>query len=498
MRQSCHPRADKKNREPMKIAIDFGTSYSAAGVMRHGTIELVRFGNEHQFRTAAYFPLELPARDAFNPTPEVQAQIERSVNASMAEQERAQARRADHLREAARLPEPERSQQIRMAPTAPNATRDQYLRIETEAARRQWYAEMLAAGAPLDLRDAVFGEPAIDAYLADQNGRIVVSPKSMLGYNLTQQNRNTVLGILSKVLGHIRTHAENEFGEQISKALIGRPVKFRSTLGEAGTMQALDITTEAALAAGFEEVDFMEEPIAAAWEYHTSLAQPTTALIVDIGGGTTDVALANLGTGLIAPEILNTWGIPMGGTDIDLNLSLTPFLGVFGRGQPDIPNHLTYAAAVVDQLHRQQEFRQANFTRVDPPYRQRLNTLQSHGATHRLNRAVERSKILLSREEEVRADLGFIEPQLSTDVNRGHLTAAAEPLLNQLSALLERIKADHEHDISAIYVTGGASRAHYIHQALATVFDGVPIVQGEASLAVVKGLARAGSQLAAR
>ena len=44
----------------VRIGIDFGTSYSAAGAVVGGQLQLVRFGDEQQFRTTAYFPQTLP------------------------------------------------------------------------------------------------------------------------------------------------------------------------------------------------------------------------------------------------------------------------------------------------------------------------------------------------------------------------------------------------------------------------------------------------------
>ena len=44
----------------MRIGIDFGTSYSAAGAVVDGELQLIRFGQDQQFRTTVFFPQRLP------------------------------------------------------------------------------------------------------------------------------------------------------------------------------------------------------------------------------------------------------------------------------------------------------------------------------------------------------------------------------------------------------------------------------------------------------
>ena len=81
--------------------------------------------------------------------------------------------------------------------------------------------------------------------------------------------------------------------------------------------------------AGFDQVSFLEEP-AAAMHYHKSLDARQHALIVDIGEGTTDVAHAELGGGS-ALHIAHSWGLPKGGTDLDVSVSLRSFMPLLGK-----------------------------------------------------------------------------------------------------------------------------------------------------------------------
>jgi rod shape-determining protein MreB len=68
---------------------------------------------------------------------------------------------------------------------------------------------------------------------------------------------------------------------------------------------------EACLAAGARSVDLIEEPIAAAIGAGLPIAEPSGHLVVDVGGGTSEVAVISLG------EMVVSRSIPVGGYDFD-------------------------------------------------------------------------------------------------------------------------------------------------------------------------------------
>ena len=65
----------------MRLGIDFGTSYSAAGVVTDGRVTLLKFGNDAQFRTAVYFPPAAVRVDSFVLTPELERKVDSLVRA---------------------------------------------------------------------------------------------------------------------------------------------------------------------------------------------------------------------------------------------------------------------------------------------------------------------------------------------------------------------------------------------------------------------------------
>ncbi|RXD97205.1 heat-shock protein Hsp70, partial [Xanthomonas perforans] len=207
----------------MKLGIDFGTSNSAAAAIVDGQVVPVRFGEALQFRTTVYFPETMRDPDDFSLTPALEYEVERLIDSG----------RRDAL----------------AAGGTPNT--DRLRRDAIRIVRRQWMEEQVReprSSAAL-LQNAVYGDEALDAYFLEGEGSLVQSPKSMLGYNLHPRARQTITGIATHVLEHIRLTASRQFDINIRHATLGRPVQFRSSIGEAGNAQALEILQTAAIAA---------------------------------------------------------------------------------------------------------------------------------------------------------------------------------------------------------------------------------------------------------
>ena len=451
----------------MKLGIDFGTSNSAAAAHIDGTSVPIRFGEALQFRTTVYFPGVMRDPNDFELTPALEQQVEQLVES---------ARRDIRASGISRRPEQLRADALRVV-------------------RRQWMEERIREpqSSTTLLQNALYGDEALEAYFEENEGNLVQSPKSMLGYNLHPRARQTITGIATHILEHIRLTASRQLRHNVRSAVLGRPVQFRSSIGAAGNDQALDILRSAALAAGFDEIEFLEEPAAAAMHYHAVSTQRHEAVIVDVGGGTTDIAHASVG-GDSAPQIHRAWGIARGGTDIDLALSLAGYMPLFGRGITRVPTHHYVEAATVQDMTRQRDFRQHDYRAVDAPYGPRLQALQDTGNTARLYRAVEDCKIALSTDTLHASPLDFIEPALVVETAAPQLAGAARGYLDQLEALLQQVRADIGPAPAAVFLTGGMSRADYIRQAAANVFPEATLVQGDPSFGVVQGLALAASR----
>ena len=160
-------------------------------------------------------------------------------------------------------------------------------------------------------RGIVLEEPSVVAFSADQSGNKVLAvgreAKSMLG-----RAPDSVITVQPMRDGVI---ADFVAAEEMIKHFIRR-VHNRRTLASPKIMICVpaDATPverravqEAALSAGARKVFLIEEPVAAAIGIGLPVSEPRGAMVVDIGGGTTDIAVISLG-GVIYSRSIRTAG----------------------------------------------------------------------------------------------------------------------------------------------------------------------------------------------
>lgn len=142
-----------------------------------------------------------------------------------------------------------------------------------------------------------------------------------------------------------RRRAERLLGTPLKRIVLGRPVRFN--IDPQADKLAQQRLLAAAFRAGYEEVYFQYEPIAAAYFYETTIDQEQNVLVFDFGGGTLDVSIVRLGNPR-RRAILATDGIPVAGDVFDRKIArskLPPhfgeyssYRGEFGAPRP-VPNH---------------------------------------------------------------------------------------------------------------------------------------------------------------
>lgn len=163
----------------------------------------------------------------------------------------------------------------------------------TPAFRSILYFDEQEAGRSASVR-VVAGPDAIASYLhAKTPGRLIQSMKSYLASRLFSQTQifgetyalEELIGIL---LRYLRKSAEVQFGDLGSTLVVGRPVQFSGTKDQADDEFAVNRLRAAFANAGFEKVQFLPEPVAAAYKYQQRLDHDELVLIADFGGGTGD------------------------------------------------------------------------------------------------------------------------------------------------------------------------------------------------------------------
>ncbi len=243
--------------------------------------------------------------------------------------------------------------------------------------------------------------------------------------------------ISSMVLQELKAMAEKALGESVDSAVITVPAYFNDNQRQA--------TKDAGRIAGLDVLRIINEPTAAALAYGFGKGLQQKVAIYDLGGGTFDISILEIGQGVF--EVLATAGDTfLGGEDFD--------------------------ERIIDWLVS--SFRQEHG--VD------LRTDKM--ALQRLRDAAERAKIELSSATEVDINLPFIFTNsknqalhLQAKLTRSLLNELAKDLVERTVRICERALASsglRKQDIQAVILVGGMIRMPLVQEAAAEFFGLAP------------------------
>jgi len=240
--------------------------------------------------------------------------------------------------------------------------------------------------------------------------------------------------ISAMILTKLKTAAEDFLGEKVSKAVITVPAYFNDAQRQA-TKQAGEI-------AGLEVVRIINEPTAAALAYGLEKKSDETIVVYDLGGGTFDVSVLEVGAGVV--EVKSTNGdTHLGGDDVDQR--------------------------IVDWLI--DEFKKAN----------NIDLSKDRMALQRLKEAAEKAKIELSQMMETEINLPFVTAgaagpiHLQEKLTRTRLEQLMGDLLDgsmkPVKLALEDAKLS-PNDIQEVVLVGGSTRIPKVQKLVRDFFGG--------------------------
>jgi hypothetical chaperone protein len=332
----------------------------------------------------------------------------------------------------------------------------------------------------------IAGPEAIQSYLNTQaSGRLIQSMKSYLASRLFQQTQ--VLGetyaleeLIGILLRYLRKSAEVQFGDLGGTLVAGRPVHFSGTKDAADDDFAISRLRLAFKNAGFEDVHFLPEPVAAAYKYQQSLDHEELVLIADFGGGTSDFSLVRLpahsSSGVLTRgAVIGTDGVGIAGDAFDSKLVrnlVAPVLGLGSCYRTQFGKILTVPNWLYEHLERwhylsflktrknMELLRQIHFHSLEPAKIAALIDLVDHDLGYRLYQAVEASKCALSAESATAFHFSETAVDIEQVVAREQFETWIDPEVRQIDACIDRLLATCSitpDDVDAIFMTGGSS-----------------------------------------
>jgi molecular chaperone DnaK len=240
--------------------------------------------------------------------------------------------------------------------------------------------------------------------------------------------------ISAMILQKLKTAAEDFLGEKVSKAVITVPAYFNDSQRQA-TKQAGEI-------AGLEVLRIINEPTAAALAYGLDKKKDETIAVYDLGGGTFDISILEVGEGVV--EVKSTNGdTHLGGDDVDQRIV---------------------------------EWMVAEFKRD-----QGIDVSKDRMAIQRLKEAAEKAKIELSQLQETEINLPFLTADASgpkhmqLKLTRSKLEQLMEDLLQRTVGPVKQALSDAgitPDKIDEVVLVGGSTRIPRVVDIVKNLFNG--------------------------
>ena len=266
-----------------------------------------------------------------------------------------------------------------------------------------------------------FDDPETQRAMKMVSYKIVEGPNHDARVSVPIKNKTyTPQEISAMILGKLKRDAESYLGEEVKQAVITVPAYFNDSQRQA--------TKDAGQIAGLEVLRIINEPTAAAVAYGLDKVSDETILVFDLGGGTFDVSVLEVGDGVI--EVKSTNGDTLlGGDDWD--------------------------ERIVKWL--MSEFKKE----------QGIDLGQDRQAVQRLREAAEKAKIELSSTAQTEINLPFITAD-STGPKHLQMTLTRSKFEQLTADLVERCKAPFKNalkdagvtanDLHEVVLVGGSTR----------------------------------------
>ncbi|MGE9745948.1 Hsp70 family protein [Bdellovibrio bacteriovorus] len=336
-----------------------------------------------------------------------------------------------------------------------------------------------------------YGSEAIEQYIQqDMEGRLFRSFKSHLPnqnyLGTVLDNRILTLETLIGVfLLELKKRAEKSLDTEVTKAVIGRPARY--SMDSVADGFALHRMQKAAAFAGFKEVQFVPEPLAAAFDYRRQLTSEKIVLIGDFGGGTSDFTLIKLRpSGFSKDDVLAIDGCPLAGDALDsvfMSHKLNEYFGAKSRYRlPMGSNVMTMPKGVTLRLNHPahivhlkekdtyefiREVKKCSLTAKDAEAVERLFVLIEDQQIFPFFENIERTKRALSNNNETDFEFDYPGLEISEHFTSPQFVEWAKDTRENIFASLDQCLKDGNvtaDQVDLVCLTGGTAKVPFIQK----------------------------------
>ncbi|MDH5671602.1 MAG: Hsp70 family protein [Myxococcales bacterium] len=360
-----------------------------------------------------------------------------------------------------------------------------------------------------------YGREAIEQYTAhEMEGWLIRSVKKFLpnrafvGTFIGERPMN-LENLIATFLRELRRRANAYFDADIKRVLLGRPARFSED--DADDQFAQYRLERAARLAGFGEVHFCPEPIAAARDFRSTLREPRRVLVADFGGGTSDFTVLSMrAEGYDASDVLAIGGLSVAGDAFDASIMRHHVARHFGadvtyrvplgnnimRMPPALMEMICSPAdATLLRAHDARRFlRDVQAWSLGPDDRkaiEQLFTFVEDRLGFRVFEAIEAAKRELSEREQAEVRFRYPGVELEEALGRPAFERSSRQQTTRIVACLDETLARAGIEPAAIDIvccTGGTAKVPAVAAALAERFGQGKLTRYRRFHSVIEGL----------